>query len=140
MDIRDIGTSSLRLAVVGILMTALTGCQELDGDWTMSCAAFAGDTLSFSGDRFTWDKFTDARRIDDEGRIIDPFPGFPKSGVYAVDGDALVLTDESTGAELGRFYLHEQDGVAALLTAAEHSELANGGPFPECPLQRSATP
>lgn len=128
-----------KLMLAGVLSAGLlSGCQDVDGTWSMDCAAFAGDRLTFADGEYTWNKVTDARRLDAQGRPVDPYPDYPKSGPYTRDGDALVFIDGETGGELARFYLHERGGAMDILTAEEHEAVAAGGEYPSCPLRRTA--
>jgi len=128
----------LPAVAAGLLsMFVVAACQSVDGTWSVSCDAFAGDRLSFADGRYTWDKFTDARRVDEQGRVIDPFPGFPKTGPYALDGGVVTLLN-ADGGEAARFYLHRREGAVQLLSAAEHERVSGGGAFPDCPLRRGA--
>ena len=129
-------TMTARHVILGLVLFTLAGCQQLDGDWAPACDAFAGDRLSFSASRYTWDKFTDARRVDSEGEVIDPFPDYPKSGFFEQDGAAIVLLDDSAD-EIARFYIHESDGVTHMLTAAEQASYTVDGSFPDCTLQQT---
>ena len=127
----------MRRVVCGLsLLVLLTACRSIDGSWSMTCKAFAGDRLSFEEGRYTWDKFTDARRVDDQGGAVDPFPGFPRTGPFTRDDDVIVLMDDGDGSEVARFYLHRRDGVVLLLSAEEHEGVMRGEAFPDCPLRR----
>ena len=78
-------------------------------DVAPDCQAYAGDRMEFADGRFTWDRFTDIRRVGEDGKPLDPFPGFPKSGSYAVNGNAVELRGDD-GELLSTWYLHDDDG------------------------------
>src|SRR5210317_1448403 len=74
------GTGNLALRPRGITMNSKTlallcslavaaGCAadtNIAGTYEPSCIAFEGNTIELSDNRFTWDKFTDEVRIEED--------------------------------------------------------------------------
>jgi len=122
-----------RLTVIPLLL-ALAGCNSLDGWFTPSCVAFAGERIELSNGRFEWQRFTDERRIDQDGNVIDPLPDYPKRGDYrVVDGRVEFLSDEGIRLE-DRYLVERSDGLYLLAPAAWEAFAAGGG-LPDCPLR-----
>ena len=120
-------------APITLLMSA--GCVTHEGRYEPGCTAYAGSTVTLSGGSFVWDRFTDQVEIGDDGRRIDPHPGYPKRGSYRLEGRAVVMTADGSDA-LERLYLHTENGAVQLLTAAEHAAWELDGTYPDCPLTR----
>jgi hypothetical protein len=116
---------------------SLTACASIEGTYLPSCMAFAGSEIRLDDGRFHWSKFTDQVKVDAQGNEIDPFPGFPLEGVYAVSGDVMTLVPDS-GESPQILYVHEDDKAIYLLTAAEKATLDTSGERPQCVLQRQA--
>ena len=124
-----------RLLAVLLMMISVTGCRAVEGEFSPGCMAFAGDRVSLHEGRFSWDRFTDARRVDDAGRTVDPFPDFPKTGPYTVTDNRLDLRS-GDGELIASWYLHEDGSRMLLLSAEEEAAWASSGEYPECPLVR----
>ena len=124
-----------RLLAALLIFFALSGCRAIEGDFSPGCLAFAGDRVSLHDGRFSWDRFTDARRVDDAGRTVDPFPDFPKTGPYTMTDNRVDLQSES-GELLASWYLHEDNGRMLLLSAEQEAAWTASGRYPECPLVR----
>lgn len=128
-------TLSSRLLLLALL--GLSGCRQLDGAFEPSCIAFAGERVTFASGRFEWDRFTDERRLDDDGNVVDPFPDYPKSGDYRLDGNRVeFFTDD--GERLATRYLLERDDGLYLLEAEQREAVSKGRPLPECALRLDA--
>ena len=121
--------SLLLLLAAGSL---LCGCAT-PVSYAPGCLAYAGDRITIGGQRYTWDKFTDVRRIDEAGEVIDPFPGYPRQGRVERDGRVLRFLDES-GALLAVRHLHEAGGKTYLLTPEAWREVAAGAAPDPCAL------
>ena len=67
----------------------LFGCVSHEGTYSPDCIAYAGSNISLSDGQFVWEKFTDEVVVDDDGKIINQFPGFPMRGSYRVDGKTV---------------------------------------------------
>ena len=120
------------LVLVAVLSS---GCASIDGTYAPDCTAYAGDEIVLSGGRFSWAKFTDAIPVDDDGNPEDPTPGYPKHGVYEVDGAELRMTGDD-GERMPLMHLVEQGGKHYLLTAEQAETLKTPGDMPDCPLMR----
>lgn len=120
-----------------LLAVVVTGCQSIEGRYEPGCAAFAGDRVVLDGGRYTWDRFTDARRVDAAGNVIDPYPDFPKTGPYAIDGKVLRLLDRGEET-IATFHLHGDGNDILLLTVEEHDAVSGGAAYPDCALTRKA--
>ena len=117
---------------------ALSGCKPYDGLYAPSCAAYSGSEIRLEDGRFFWSKFTDQVVMDEQGNTVDPFPGFPREGTYAVDGKTITLTP-SSGEALDTLYLVSDGADVYLLTSAENAEFAAGGELPRCALKRQVS-
>lgn len=95
-----------------------------------------GDRVVFAGGTFEWHKFTDERRLDADGKVIDPFPGYPLTGSVVLRGATVELTT-TAGDRLDDHFLHERDDSHYLLTREQHAAVAAGGDLPACVLRRS---
>lgn len=124
------------------LMTVFTGvilcgCSSIDGLYVPACTAYEGDEIQLVEGRFTWRRFTDERRLDEQGQPVDMFPGYPKSGVYEYSEPVLILTPDGDAENTGFFLLDEKRGTF-LLTGAEKQRYDIDGQIPECALRRTA--
>ena len=131
---------NMRTPALALALTALTGCASLDGKYQPDCEAYAGDIITLEGDTFRWEKFTDAVKVDEDGNRIDPFPGFPMQGSYAVDGNKVFLVAaDRQSVEL--MFLHRESGDRQyLLTPSQYEVLVNDGERHRCALVRQAEP
>ena len=83
--------------------------------------------------RFEWDRFTDAVSVDDDGKVIDPYPGYPKTGRYRADDEKLTwIADDGTDFE--ERYLLEYRDRTYLLTYDQNEAVLAGEPVPACAL------
>jgi hypothetical protein len=118
------------------LLAVTAGCAnqaDITGTYLPSCVAFAGNRIELSDGRFSWDKFTDEVRVDDSGNIVDPYPGFPMRGTYAIEGDVLRMTTEA-GELAGEMHVVRRPGQVYLLTASEFDAWERDGAVPACAL------
>lgn len=67
-----------------IFVAMSCGCAAVDGVYEPGCMSHAGDRIVLERGRYSWKKYTDEIRLDESGRRIDPFPGFPVSRSTAV--------------------------------------------------------
>ncbi len=125
-----------RLSVV-LALLALIGCrtggEPLEGSFVPACTAFAGDRMSFREGQYSWNKFTDERRIGPDGEPVDPYPDFPKTGDFELDGDAVRLLQED-GSVLASWYPHDRAGQLLLLNQSQQDAWSASGTYPDCPL------
>ncbi len=113
----------------------LAGCAAGGGVYEPGCIAFEGDRIEISGKRFVWDRFTDEIRIDAEGREIDPFPDFPKSGRVEVRAGNVRFYPES-GESIEMHHLLKRGSATYLLTSEERTRVMSGADMPDCALRR----
>ena len=125
-----------RLFAIILLAGALSGCKGVDGVYLPGCPAYAGDRIELEGGRFTWDKFTDQVKLDADGNPVDPFPGYPRTGNYTIEGDNLTLIMADDGARQA-FHLYVDNGRVMLLTDAQQANLQTNGSHDECALTRT---
>ncbi len=96
--------------------------------------AYAGDKITLGNGRFVWEKFTDAVVVDDDGNVVNQFPGFPLQGRYEIDGQNVQMST-AAGDALDNMYLQESDGKRYLLTEAEFASWEQSGKREDCTLQ-----
>ena len=95
-----------------------------------------GDRFVFAGGKFEWHKFTDERRLDADGNLVDPFPGYPLTGTVVLRGSTVELTT-AAGDRLDDHFLLERDDDHYLLTREQYAAVTAGGDLPICALRRS---
>ena len=115
-----------------VLAALLVGCKAIEGTYEPGCIAYEGDRITLSGGRFEWGKFTDQVVLDDDGNIVNQFPGYPKSGSYRIDSETLHL---SSGDVL---HLRSHEGRYVLLTDAQFATQESTGEIDACALVRAA--
>lgn len=118
-----------------IVAAGLAGCRSADGEYLPDCQAFAGDELKIAAGRYEWDRFTDMRRVDEAGNVVDPNPGFPKSGAYRQANGTIELLGED-GSVIATWHAQERNGRFYLLTEAQQLAWSDSGTWPDCPLVR----
>ncbi|MEM6818917.1 MAG: hypothetical protein AAF578_08995 [Pseudomonadota bacterium] len=125
-----------RYIAISASFALLSGCS---GTLTYSpgCAAYSGDQIEVTGDRFSWDRFSDTRRVDKDGNEIDANPGYPRTGTVEIDDAVMRFVDDS-GAVVGTFVSFQNGGKRYLLTQEEHKAVADGGALPDCALQQES--
>ncbi|MEL7312648.1 MAG: hypothetical protein AAFN07_14135 [Pseudomonadota bacterium] len=97
------------------------------------CVAMAGDRIEVTGSRFVWDKFTDIRRVDDDGNVVPAYPDYPRSGRVESTGRQLKFIDD-TGELVGELVGHSADGQRFLLTTEQFEQVEAGAEIPACAL------
>lgn len=113
----------------------LTGCAAGGGVYEPACIAFEGDRVEITGKRFVWDRFTDELRVDADGREIDLFPDFPKTGRVEVRAGRVRFYPES-GDPIDTHYLLKRGSATYLLSGEERTRVMSGADMPECALRR----
>lgn len=116
----------------------LTGCANgPEGVFSPACIAHAGDRIEFGGEhgkgRFEWDRFTDAVSVDRDGNRIDPFPDYPKTGSFEIDGEKVSL-EADDGSTLAERYLLDYRGRTWLLSYEQNEAVLDGEAMPNCAL------
>lgn len=112
------------------------GCASVNGVFEPACMAFEGDRVTLDNGRFEWDRFTDVRRIGEDGKEIDPFPDYPKNGRYTVQSQTLKFSTED-GDRLDDHYLLQREDSLYLLTSEQNEQFSADGSLPDCVLRRS---
>jgi len=125
---------NLRLVTITLLAALLSACPSHEGTYSPGCIAYAGSNITLNDGQFVWEKFTDALVVDDEGNVVNQFPGYPMRGSYRVEGQTVYL-DPDTGGPVQRMYLHRHRDSYYLLTADELSILETTGNIADCTLQ-----
>ncbi len=127
--------------IISTTLTAalLVGCVSHEGTYSPGCIAYAGSTISLSDGQFVWEKFTDSVIVDDDGEIINQFPGFPMRGRYRIDGQTLYMESDD-GDSLEEMYLHRRDNRQYLLTAEQFEAWETTGKHADCALLLDGNP
>lgn len=112
----------------------LSGCVSHDGRYLPGCTAYAGNRITLNQGSFVWEKFTDAVVVDDDGNVVDQFPGYPLEGSYRIDGQTVQM-EALSGESLETMYLQESGEQRYLLTAEEFASWQQEGTRHECALQ-----
>ena len=123
------------LIVLALLFSA---CANHEGMYELACIAYQGDKIELRDGRFTWQRYTDERTVDKAGNVVDPFPGFPKTGSYRVAAGRLELVTDDN-ARLDDWFIVEYAGQRYLLNAEQHKAFLEGGELPKCALEFTAT-
>jgi hypothetical protein len=126
----------LRTTLILCALITLAACTELEGVFEPACMAFEGDRVVLRDGRFEWHRFTDERRIDDKGNVIESFPGYPITGNYKLSRGKVRFNADS-GARLADHYLVEEQGALYLLTAEQYKAVSDGDAIPSCALRRN---
>ena len=126
---------SITLCVAGLL----AACVSHEGKYSPACVAYAGSIIELHRGQFVWEKFTDSVIVDDDGEIVNQFPGYPMHGSYRIDGQT-VLMESASGESLAAMYLHRRDHRRYLLTAEQHEAWERGGMSADCALVLGGNP
>ncbi len=117
----------------------ISGCVSHEGTYSPDCIAYAGSNISLSDGQFVWEKFTDEVIIDDDGEIVNQFPGYPMQGSYRIEGQTVHM--ESDAGDLAiKMYLHRRDNRQYLLTADQFEASENTGKHADCALMLGSDP
>ncbi len=112
----------------------LSGCLSHEGTYLPGCIAYAGSKITLGDGAFVWEKFTDAVVVDDEGEVVNQFPGYPMRGRYRVEEQTVYL-ESNSGDPLQVMYLHRYEDSYLLLTADEFAAWEKTGNYADCTLQ-----
>ena len=124
-----------RHVIVAIVAAALSGCAGTDGLYAPACATFEGEAIELDGGRFVVHRFTDTVEFDDDGSVINQFPGYPIHGKYEVEGNVLHMRADD-GTEMPRRYLARVGSEKWLLSQSEYEEWTRDGSIGPCTLVR----
>lgn len=113
---------------------SLAACAGHEGVYQPACTAYEGDTLELDSGRFEWRRFTDERVVNQDGEVVAPFPGFPKSGTYTVSKGRLELVTDDND-RLQDWFIVESDAQRYLLDARQHDAFLATGALADCPLR-----
>jgi hypothetical protein len=122
-----------RLVIV-MLAALLSGCLSHEGTYSPACIAYAGSNITLGDGQFLWEKFTDQVVVDDEGEIVNQFPGYPMRGSYRIDRQSVHM-ESASGEPMQTMYLHRHDGQQYLLTTDEYAEFEKIGKLADCALR-----
>ncbi len=125
--------------IISTIVTAalLFGCVSHEGTYSPDCIAYAGSNISLSDGQFVWEKFTDAVVVDDDGQIVNQFPGYPMQGTYHIHGQTLHMESDA-GESTEHMYLHRRDNRQYLLTAQQFEAWEKTGEYAGCALMLGA--
>jgi hypothetical protein len=70
-----------RFVLSALVATLLSACVSHEGTYSPGCIAYVGSNITLSDGQFVWEKFTDEVVVNDDGEIVDQFPGYPLRGV-----------------------------------------------------------
>lgn len=126
---------TIRLTAIALLTCLLAGCVSIEGTYYPGCIAYEGSKIRLNDGEFIWEKFTDQVVVDDDGNVINQFPGYPKRGTYRTDGQALQLAMER-GESVETMHMHQHDGQYLLLTDAQVAAWGKTGHYDDCVLTR----
>jgi len=122
-----------RLILIALTVVPMLGCKTVEGTYSPGCMAYAGSNIELGNGKFVWEKFTDAVVIDDDGNVVNSFPGYPLQGSYHVAGQVLNM-DSASGEALSKMYILQRDNREYLLTVEQFKALGETGEFDECAL------
>ena len=116
-----------------VVVALLTGCKAIEGTYYPGCVAFEGDKVVLRDGNFEWDRFTDQVIVDDDGKVMDPFPEHPRLGSYEVDGTLLHLTFQGDDSVQTLHIQREGDHIM-LLNDADLANWESTGRYGDCVL------
>lgn len=123
----------MRSIAITLLALLLAACNSHEGLYSPDCIAFAGDKIELSNGQFVWEKFTDALIVDEDGNLVDQFPGYPMRGTYQIDGNTVTFALAS-GEAPENMHLRVDDDRHYLLTAGQFETWKSGGKLGDCVL------
>ncbi len=117
----------------------LVACVSHEGTYSPDCIAYACSNISLSDGQFVWEKFTDEVIVDDDGEIVNQFPGYPMRGSYRIEGQ-IVHMESDAGVSMEKMYLHTRDNRQYLLTAEQFEAWQKTGKHADCALMLNGDP
>ncbi len=128
-----------RTISISLIAVLLFGCVSHEGTYSPDCIAFAGSNISLSNNQFVWEKFTDMVVVDDDGEVVNKFPGYPLKGSYSIDGQTLHM-EPDTDVSVEALYLHRHENRQYLLTAEQFDAWQDTGTYAGCALMLDGDP
>lgn len=123
---------NVRIIASSLFVLLLLGCVSHEGTYSPACIAYAGSNITLSDGQFTWEKFTDEVVVNDDGDVVNQFPGYPLRGTYRINGQIVEM--ESDGKAMPNMYLRRQDDHSYLYTAAQFEAWKQSGEGADCAL------
>jgi len=117
----------------------ISGCVSHEGTYSPDCIAYAGSNISLSDGQFVWEKFTDEVIVDDDGEIVNQFPGYPMRGSYRIEGQTVYMESDA-GEPIDKMYLHRRDNRQYLLSADQFEAWEDTGMYADCALMLDGDP
>ena len=77
--------------------------------------------------------------MDNDGQIVNQFPGYPMRGAYHIDGQTVYM-DSASGESMENMYLHRHDDRYYLFTAEQFEAWEKTGEYAECALMLGGSP
>lgn len=116
-----------------IATSFVTACASHEGLYEPACVAYEGHRIELRDGRFEWHRFTDQRIIGEDGKIKDPFPGFPKKGRYVLSQKRVQFSSDD-GMQLDDLFMVQQGGRSFLLSEEQHEAFLDSKTMPGCAL------
>jgi hypothetical protein len=128
-----------RLILITSIVAFLIGCVSHEGTYSPDCIAYAGSNIILSDGQFIWEKFTDAVVVDEDGQIVNQFPGYPMRGSYRIEGQTVHM-ESAAGDAMEKMYLQRRDKRQYLLTAEQFEAWQKTGRHADCALMLDGDP
>ena len=128
-----------RIILCTLTAILLFGCVSHEGTYLPDCIAYAGSNIILDDGQFIWEKFTDSVVVDEDGEIVNQFPGYPMRGSYRIDGQTLYMKS-AAGETMDKMYLHRRDSRQYLLTAEQFEAWETTGKHADCALMLDGNP
>ncbi len=128
-----------RIILCTLTAILLFGCVSHEGTYLPDCIAYAGSNIILDDGQFVWEKFTDSVVVDEDGEIVNQFPGYPMRGSYRIDGQTLYM-ESGAGETMDKMYLHRRDNRQYLLTAEQFEAWQTTGKHADCALMLDGNP
>ena len=126
----------LRSSILAAIIVIISGCKSIEGTYLPACIAFEGNKVTLSEGEYRWEKFTDQVVVDDDGNVVNQFPGYPQQGTYVVNDRTVRLTAAGTHT-VTTLHLHSDANRVMLLTAEEYDRWRQNERIDACVLTRS---
>jgi len=130
---------SPRTIATVLMAVMVSGCVSHEGTYSPDCIAYAGSNISLSDGQFVWEKFTDEVIVDDDGEIVNQFPGYPMRGSYRIEGQTVYM-ESNAGEPIEKMYVHRRDNRQYLLSAGQFEAWENTGMYADCALMLDGDP